>query len=90
MKALDSIRNQTYKDFEIIIVDDGSTDNTEEVIRAYKNKYKDLSLKYLYQENQKQAKARNYGIENANGEYIAFLDSDDEWMENKLKCKLKQ
>ena len=74
-KAIDSVFAQTYKDFEIIVVDDGSTDNTREIIE---NKYKD-KVKYFYQENKGAPSARNKGIEESKGEYLVFLDADD-WL----------
>ncbi|NNC84342.1 MAG: glycosyltransferase family 2 protein [Flavobacteriales bacterium] len=71
--TLDSILAQTYDDYEVIIVDDGSTDNTAEVIRAIDDK----RFKYFFQENQERGRARNHGIEKSLGRYITFLDSDD-------------
>ena len=78
--AVESVLNQTYQDFELIVIDDGSTDNTREVLAVYKDK-----LTYIYQENQGRSSARNHGIELAQGEYIAFLDSDDVWFPDKLE-----
>jgi len=75
--TLDSVLNQTFTDFELIVVDDGSTDNTAEFIATYS----DNRLKYIYQENAERSAARNNGIRNAQGKYICFLDSD-EWYEN--------
>ncbi len=80
--AIDSVLNQTYKDFEIIVVDDGSSDNTREVVAGYASRH--AQIRYVWQENKKQAAARNFGIQLAKGEYIAFLDSDDTWMSTKL------
>lgn len=77
--AVESVLNQTYQNFELIVIDDGSTDNTKEFLRGYKDK-----LRYLYQENQGRSAARNYGINLAKGEFIAFLDSDDIWFPDKL------
>lgn len=74
-RAIDSILDQSFKDFEIIIVDDGSTDNTKKVIKSYT----DPRVKYIYQENAERSAARNNGIKNALGEYICFLDSDDQF-----------
>ncbi len=76
---------QTYEDFELIIVDDGSTDDTREIV----NNIPDQRIKYLWQENQKQSKARNYGIAEASGEYVAFLDSDDLWFPKKLELQMR-
>ncbi len=73
--AIESILNQTYTNYEIIVVDDGSNDETREKLKPYWNK-----IRYLYQENQGSAAARNLGIELAKGELIAFLDADDYWL----------
>ena len=70
--CLNSVLSQTYKNLEIIVVDDGSTDNTKEVLSAYGDK-----IKYIYQENSGLSASRNTGIKNATGKYIQFLDSDD-------------
>ena len=83
-EAVESVLNQTYKDFEIIVVDDGSTDNTKEVIKPYLNK-----IKYIYQQNSGPSAARNRGIKEAKGEYIAFLDADDIWLAQKLELQIK-
>ena len=74
-KAIDSVLAQTYRDFEIIVVDDGSTDNTREIIEA---RYKD-KVRYFYQENRGAPVARNRGLREATGEFVVFLDSDD-WL----------
>ena len=78
--AVESVLNQTYQYFELIVIDDGSTDNTREVLAVYKDK-----LTYIYQDNQGRSSARNHGIKLAQGEYIAFLDSDDVWFLDKLE-----
>lgn len=72
-KCIDSIINQTEKDIEIILINDGSTDNSEEVIKSYKDK----RIKYFKNKNQGIGKTRNFGISKATGEYIMFIDSDD-------------
>lgn len=77
-RAIDSVLNQTYNNFELLVVDDGSTDETEDIISNYPD------IKYLKQENSGVASARNLGIKNSTGDYIAFLDSDDEWIPDKL------
>ena len=75
--CLDSIKAQTMKDFEIIVVNDGATDNSEKMIKEYQKNNPDLTIKYFKKENGGLSDARNYGIPYAIGEYIAFLDSDD-------------
>lgn len=74
-RCLDSLVNQTLKDIEIIIVNDGSTDGSKEIIQEYINKYKNIV--YLEKKNGGLSSARNYGIPYAKGEYIGFVDSDD-------------
>jgi glycosyltransferase involved in cell wall biosynthesis len=71
-ETIDSVLKQTFDDLEIIIVDDGSTDSTKEVVRRF-----DGPIKYLYQENRGRSCARNRGFEASSGDYICFLDSDD-------------
>lgn len=85
LKALDSIFKQTFQDYEIMIIDDASTDNTEQVI-------KDLNhprVRYFkLEKNGGQCIARNYGARQALGEFLAFLDSDDEWLPEKLEKQI--
>lgn len=84
-ETINSVISQTFKDWELIIVDDGSTDKTSKVIEPYLiNK----NIKYVYQQNAKQGKARNLGIENSTGKYIAFLDADDLWATDKLEKQI--
>lgn len=83
-RAINSVLDQTFTDYEIIVVDDGSTDNTREVLAPYGGK-----IVYIPQTNQGVSAARNKGIEQAKGEYIAFLDSDDYWMPEKLIEQVK-
>ena len=85
-EAIDSVINQTFLGWELIIVDDGSTDHTKEVIT--KNVLVDHRIHYYYQKNGKQGKARNLAISNSNGEYVAFLDADDLWIPQKLEIQL--
>ncbi len=77
-ECLDSIINQTFKDFEVICVNDGSTDNSLEILNEYAQK--DDRIKVYSQENQGSGVARNYGLDMAKGKYIAFVDPDD-WIE---------
>ena len=79
-QAIESVLNQTYKDYEIIVIDDGSTDNTKELIAPYLSK-----IRYVYQDNQGAGEARNRGLDLARGELIAFLDADDIFLPHKLK-----
>lgn len=85
-RAIDSVLNQTYRNIELIIVDDYSTDNTEKII----SEIKDKRLKYIkLKKNSGACHARNVGLDNAKGEYIAFQDSDDEWIKDKLDKQIK-
>lgn len=86
-EAIESVIGQTYQDFEIIVVDDGSTDNTQEVVENALQGYSNKIL-YFYQENQGHAITRNVGIRHSVGEYIAFLDADDKWAPNKLERQM--
>lgn len=82
-ECLKSLFSQQYPCFEVIVVDDGSTDRTESIVKSFEN------IKYVYQENQGHAAALNRGIVEARGEYLAFIDSDDLWTEDKLKVQMK-
>ena len=75
-KCLDSLVNQTLKDIEIILINDGSPDNSEEIVNKYLKKYKEKII-YHKKKNEGQGIARNYGINLAKGEFISFVDSDD-------------
>lgn len=79
--TLDSVFSQTMEDWELVIVDDGSSDDTAEVVGSYR----DARIRYLRQANQGQAAARNHGLQEARGEFIAFLDHDDRWSPPKLE-----
>jgi GT2 family glycosyltransferase len=86
-RAIDSALQQTHRDFEVIIVDDGSSDGTRELIEK---KYRDIkSIKYIYQTNSGVASSRNVALKLANGEFIAFLDSDDIWKPWKVELQLE-
>ena len=80
-KCLDSVINQTLKDIEIIIVNDGSKDNSEKIIKDYQKK--DKRIVYIKKENGGQGSARNLGLKKTRGEYISFIDSDD-WIDHNM------
>lgn len=82
--AIESISRQDYENWELLIIDDGSTDNTKEIISDFKND----KIIYIYQENAERGAARNNGIKNASGDYVFFLDSDD-FIEKNYLSELK-
>ena len=82
-QAIESIYVQNYDNTDIIVVDDGSTDNTKEIVQQYKD------IKYFYIEHKGISFARNTALEKSKGEYIAFLDSDDYWLPNKLNTQMQ-
>jgi glycosyltransferase involved in cell wall biosynthesis len=86
-QTLESVLAQTYQDFEIIVVDDGSIDGSADVIRNYTAKYSG-KIRYFHQENRGIAAARNAGIKESRGAYIAFLDQDDLWLPDKLQKQI--
>ncbi|MGI9534449.1 MAG: glycosyltransferase family 2 protein [Thermodesulfobacteriota bacterium] len=83
--SVDSVLNQTFQDFEIIIVDDGSTDHTVTLLTDYRGK----GINYIFASHHGVSHARNSGIRISRGNYIAFLDSDDRWDERKLEIMLQ-
>lgn len=83
-QAIESILNQSYKNYEIIVVDDGSTDSTYKELKKYKSQ-----IKYYYKGNGGVASARNFGILKSKGEYICFLDADDLYKKGKLEAQVK-
>jgi len=86
--AIESVICQSYTNIELIIVDDNSTDDTEQLVKEYINK--DSRVKYLKHDGNRGANAaRNTGLKNATGEYVSFLDSDDEWEVTKLEADIK-
>ena len=86
-RAIESVLKQTYPHFELLIIDDGSTDQTKRVVE----RIADERIRYiLLEENGGVARARNVGIAEAQYDYIAFLDSDDEWMPEKLELQMER
>src|SRR6476659_7001862 len=85
--AIQSVIQQTYNNWELIVIDDGSTDTTAAIIKEFIAS--DDRIKYLYQENGGPGKARNKGLKEAKGIYVAFLDADDLWLPEKLREQLK-
>jgi glycosyltransferase involved in cell wall biosynthesis len=83
LETLESVFAQTYQNLEVILVDDGSTDGTRRLIEPYLSR-----LTYVYQDNAGESSARNHAIEMAQGEFLAFLDSDDTWLPDKLEKQL--
>jgi len=82
--AIDSVLKQTYRDFKLWVVDDGSTDGTGESLRVFGNK-----VKYISQDNSGVSAARNLGLRVSRGKYVAFLDSDDLWEPRKLEIQVR-
>lgn len=82
-EAVDSVLAQTFEDYELIVVDDGSVDGTKEALKKYEDR-----LHYVYQANQGVSTARNCGLAYSTGEFIAFLDSDDLWLPKKLAIQV--
>jgi glycosyltransferase involved in cell wall biosynthesis len=84
-KAIESVLNQSYQNFELIIIDDGSTDDTDKIVSEYSGR-----AAYIKQNNKGPAAARNLGIEISRGDFIAFLDSDDSWDKEKLAVQISE
>ncbi len=82
--AIESVFLQTYKDYEIIVIDDGSTDDTKNILSSYIDMNK---IKYIYQNNSGVGNARSNGVNISRGEYVAYLDSDDQWIDNEKLAK---
>lgn len=85
-RSIGSVIKQSFQDWELIIIDDGSTDHTKEVV----NSFLDARIKYFYQDNSERSAARNKGIDQASGDWVCFLDSDDEYLQEHLKLIHKE
>ncbi len=85
--TIDCVLNQTYKDYELLLIDDGSTDSSGKICDTYAQGYDNIRV--FHNQNQGPAKTRNFGIENAKGEYVAFIDSDDLIRENYLQAMME-
>lgn len=89
VNTLDSIKNQTYKgDMEIIVVNDGSEDKSKEIVEEYITQNPELKILLINQDNKGVSVTRNNGLKKAKGKYFAFIDSDDEWHENKTEIQI--
>jgi glycosyltransferase involved in cell wall biosynthesis len=82
-EAIESVLAQTYRTFEVVVVDDGSTDSTPDIARGY------TSVRYVRRAHEGTAAARNHGVRNSTGEFLAFLDADDLWMPDKLRLQMQ-
>jgi len=89
IRALDSVINQTFTDYEIILIDDGSKDNSHAIVDNYITSHKNISFLHYYQKNTGPSEARNIAAGKASGEYLAFLDSDDSWDSAKLQVQVR-
>jgi glycosyltransferase involved in cell wall biosynthesis len=85
-RAIESVLDQTFTDFEVVIVDDGSRDDTASVVKQFQS---DSRIRYVYQSNKGLPGARNTGIQNSEAELIAFLDADDWWLPTKLEVQVR-
>ena len=87
MKAVESVNSQTYRDFELLVVDNGSTDSSAQLLKEYQQAHPEANMRIVtLEENRGISGGRNAGIEAAQGTYICFLDSDDYWYPEKLEC----
>lgn len=89
LRTLNSVKEQTYRDYEIIVVDDGSTDNSVSLINSFINNNPEIQIKLIIKENGGVSSARNTGLKASKGDWIALLDSDDQWLSNKLERQMQ-
>jgi len=87
-RALKSIAFQSYSNYEIVIVDDGSSDDTKKKVNNFKKEFATIEVQYIEQLNQGPSSARNKGVQSARGKFIAFLDADDQWNKKKLELQI--
>jgi len=87
-EAIESVLNQTYQDYELLIVDDGSTDNTKKLVEGYQERFGGR-LRYIYKEHTNLPHTRNTALKEAKGKYVAWLDSDDVFYPTKLEKQVK-
>ena len=85
-QSIESVLKQTYKNIEIIVVDDGSTDKTADLVKTYLNQ---PNIRYIYQKNGGHGSALNTGVSSATGEFLSFIDHDDLWDHRKLQLQLQ-
>ncbi|MCF6269427.1 MAG: glycosyltransferase family 2 protein [Melioribacteraceae bacterium] len=85
-RSIDSVQNQAYKNWELLIIDDGSSDATLSLVKNYLNQFS--NIRYFFHENRGAAYSMNIGMQKSKGEFITFIGSDDEYMENHLKLRI--
>ena len=89
IQAIESVRTQTYKgEIEVLVINDGATDRSRDIVEEYIIKNPDMKITLINQDNGGASKARNAGLRKAKGDYIAFLDADDEWLNHKIDTQL--
>jgi len=86
-RSIDSVLNQTYKNWELLIIDDGSSDETLSLVKNYLNQFS--NIRYFFHENRGAAYSMNIGMQNSRGKFITFLGSDDEYLANHLKLRVE-
>lgn len=89
VKVLDSVKNQSFNcDYEVFVVNDGSTDDSKSIVEKYILNNRSFNVNLINQSNGGVSKARNTGLRYSNGDFIAFLDSDDEWYQDKIEKQI--
>ena len=90
LSALNSLARQSYPHFELIIVDDGSTDESARICRDFMSEHPEMEAYYYYKKNGGQSSARNFGGELSKGDFLSFIDQDDLFYENMLELRIRQ